>query len=66
MKIENLKDLEAVLKVCRKHGVQTLTIDNVSLSLGAEPVSKKLKTEDSAAKETPQPTEEELLFWSAQ
>ncbi len=37
MKIDNLKQLRAVLKLCRQEGVDTLEIDNVKLVLGTKP-----------------------------
>jgi len=38
MKIESLKQLEALLKLCRKQGVAAITVDGISLQLGSMPV----------------------------
>lgn len=37
MKIESLKDLQKVIQLCRKTGVNSIKIDNVEFHLGAEP-----------------------------
>lgn len=37
MKIENFKDLEKAIKVCRKHGIDSLKIDNIEFKLGLTP-----------------------------
>jgi len=41
LKIDNFKDLERVIKLCRKAGVDSIKIDNVEFHLGAEPYSNK-------------------------
>jgi len=40
MQIKDIKDLEKVIKLCRKTGVDVLKIDNVEFHLGQEPVKK--------------------------
>ncbi len=66
MKLESIKDLEAIIKLCRKQGVQTISIDGVSLSLGDVPQkAKNGATDISEPKVEDQPSDEELLFWSA-
>ncbi len=37
MKIESLKDLEKLVKLCRKAGIQTLKADGIEFTLGVEP-----------------------------
>ena len=37
MKVNTLKDLEKLLKLARKTGVQVMEVDGVKFSLGAEP-----------------------------
>ena len=39
MKINSIKDLQKVLKLCRQTGVTTIEIDGVKLTLGPQPVS---------------------------
>lgn len=66
MKIESLKDLEALVKMCNKHGVSTITVDGVTMQLDGPPEAVKaneLKTEEPG--NTNQYTDEQLLMWSA-
>ncbi len=86
MTINNLKDLEKLIKLCRKTGVQAITVDGISLQLGSLPVKASTSqsfmdmqlptiTIPQVNENTPitppepiksdAPTEEELLFWSA-
>jgi len=37
MNINDFKDLEKVLKLCRKHGVSTIEIDSIKISLDPAP-----------------------------
>lgn len=37
MKIESLKELQKVIALCRKTGVQSIKVDGIELILGAEP-----------------------------
>lgn len=41
MTISDLKELQALIKVCRKLGVNTIEVDGVKLSLGVLPYSPK-------------------------
>jgi hypothetical protein len=41
MKIESLKDLEYLVKLCRKTGIQSIKVDGVELHLGPEPTKKR-------------------------
>lgn len=45
MKIDNIKELQKVIQLCRKFGVFTIEVDNVKLSLG--PVQGELKIDYS-------------------
>ncbi len=65
MKIESLKDLEAVLKLCRKQGVTNFTIDGMSCSLGDAP-DKQPKDGVTETKEAPPYSDEDLIDWSSQ
>ena len=63
MKIETLKELEALVKMCNKHGVSNIEIDGIKMRLaGAE----NLKTElpDSKPSTPDQYSEEDILMWS--
>lgn len=63
MKIDTLKDLEAMLKVCRKQGVTAISVDGIALSLGDVPEPKNVKTEEIPTEGGY--TDEELMFWSS-
>lgn len=66
MKIDTLADLRALIKVCRKEGINAIEVDGVKLELGDVPVRQKLKTEESKiVNEMPSYTEEELMTWSS-
>lgn len=66
MKIETFKDLEIIIKLCRKQGVSSIKVDNVELQLGDAPEKQeKLKPGDNTNPEaTSGLTEEELMLWS--
>lgn len=67
MKVDNLADLKALVKMCRKEGIASIEVDGVKLVLDEAPLRhKKLKTEEPEnTKDMPAYTEEELLTWSA-
>lgn len=78
MKLETLKDLEKLVKLCRKLGVETITVDGVALVLGSAPLvasSKKSPRVSSTSIpgvyindttiETDGLSDEDLLFYSA-
>lgn len=69
MKIDSLKDLEKMIKLCQKNGVEAIEVDGVKISL-KEPVVHTKKhgpmdpldhAKDTAANDL---TAEELLMWS--
>ena len=41
MKLENLKDLEALIKLCRKYNLEAFEIGDIRFSLGASPVKQQ-------------------------
>jgi len=60
MELPNIKELEKLLKMCRKQGVFDLTIGTMSFKLGDLP---KEYTEEET--ETPAgASEEEIIYWS--
>ena len=80
MKLETIKDLEKVIRLCRKLGVDAIKVDGVEFALGREPVKAKASasyktqnlglmpngiTEDTKI-EVEGYTEEQILMWSAQ
>lgn len=65
MKIDNLKELEAVIKVCRKHGVREITVDGISLKIDELQEQTKESGDTKEDLQTPQYTEEQILMWSS-
>lgn len=63
MKIDNLKDLQALVKYCRKAGIASIEVDGIKLAIGASP--KKLAAEESKEVNEKTYTDEEMLFWSS-
>lgn len=65
MKIDSLKELEALVKMCNKHGVSNIEIDGIKLKLDGPPELKtELQSNDQSSTAKPF-TDEDLLFWSA-
>lgn len=62
-----IKDLEVLLKLLRKHGVQEYHDGDLHLKLGDAPAPKARKEEpDNGKVETdPALTDEQILLWSA-
>ena len=71
MALPDLKQLKALVALCRKMGVTTLRHDGMEIVLGEPPVKeqpKKLQTGEPANTqhiETDSLTDMDLLFWSA-
>jgi len=66
MKIETLKDLESVLKLCRKQGIDSLEIDGIKIVFGETPSKANLNTDNKDPETPAEPSEEDLLMWSVQ
>jgi hypothetical protein len=72
MNLPDLKKLKAIIKLCRSSGVESIEIDGIKITMGAEAVktTKKAKkvsvpqVEDDIESED-QPSELDMLFWSA-
>jgi hypothetical protein len=66
MTVKNLKDLEAVMKLCQKHGIHKVTVGNVTLDVTLVEAKEATKPNDMNTPAHPyeQFTEEELLTWS--
>lgn len=65
MTINNLKELKALIKLCRASGIDAIEVDNIKFQLRDKP--EKLKTEQPVAStdETPQYTDQDLMYWSS-
>ena len=71
--IENLKDLEKLLKLCRKQGVTEIDLGTVKFKLGDLPLEQSLQSESfedispNPYKNFPQGelTPEQLMFYSS-
>lgn len=73
MKIENLKDLKKLIQLCRAQGVNTISVDGVTVELGDQPQPVKRSnspatTFNEQVEEVTIPdafTQEQMLMWSA-
>lgn len=79
MKIESLKELKALLKLCREQGVEAFEVGEIKFNLGPAPIKQYYTpkkqvdlpitpggiTEDTKIA-TDLPDQEALLFWSTQ
>lgn len=66
MKIETLKDLEALVKMCNKHGIGDISVDGISMRLNGAPDLKTEQTSGSDKIATPDEfTPEQILMWSS-
>ncbi len=61
--ISDLKEFEKFLKICRKQGVSDVTLNGVSVKLGALP-SKSSAADDQEEIPTESLTPEELMFYA--
>ncbi len=65
--INNIDELEALLKLCRKQGVTEITLQGSSIKFGDLP-EKRRKRDEAEEAEEPLPqglTPEQLMFFSA-
>lgn len=64
MTISNLKELEAVVKMCKKHGVRTIEVDGIKMQINE--AEEKLTSESGKDAELPPVyTDEQILNWSS-
>jgi len=65
MKIENLKELSAVIDLCRRKGVARINISGIEMELTDSAPTKKVKEAEQEPKVENQYTDEQLLLWSS-
>lgn len=70
--IESLKDLEKLLKLCRKQGITDIELGNIKLKFGDLPSDKSVVLEDEITSDNPYAnfpdtilTPSQLAFYSA-
>lgn len=63
MDLPNIKELEKILKLCRKQGITELTMQGMAFKFGDLPLEPGAKTEEPA---NTMPSDEDMLFWSSQ
>lgn len=63
MQLPNVKELEKILKLCRKQGIIELSMGDMSFKFGDLPRGEQAEG-DEAIPQTP--NDEDMLFWSAQ
>lgn len=64
MKIETLKQLESLIDLCSKKGVETVKVDGIELTLREVVKTKRIRRGKDNIQE-PQTPEEAALFWSS-
>lgn len=66
MALPNLKDLKAILKLCRAQGVTDITLGALSVKFGDMPYEIKGGERVAVAEDEPSlPSDEELAYYSA-
>lgn len=72
MTIGDIKDLDRLFKLCRKHGIEEMDFQGIKFKLGPEPIKSKDVNQDEVDTDNPYSnfpdrvlTEEELAFYSA-
>lgn len=65
MKIESPEQLETLVKLCRKLGVEGIEVDGIKLTL-KEPPKRNRKSKESEEVNEDVMTDDQLLFWSSQ
>lgn len=66
MKIENQKELESLLKLCRRQGVRSIEIDGIKMLI--EPLEQEKPQQQSGSvplAALPGLTDEDILLWSS-
>lgn len=66
MKIENQKELESLLKLCRRQGVRSIEIDGIKMLI--EPLEQEKPQQQSSSvplAALPGLTDEDILLWSS-
>ena len=76
VQIETLKDLEKLIKLCKKQGIATIKVDGIEFTLSPEAQARLVKRANRPIEGLPMPgvekietpddlTAEELLFYSS-
>ncbi len=63
--IKDLKELQALLKLCRKQGVTEINLEGVLIKFGELPKKQTGSEDDGDEIQTDEPTDEQLMFLSA-
>ena len=64
--IKDLKELERLFKLCRKHGVDEFEHGDLRLKFGDAPVRRSSQSQGGDEIENEELTEEDMVFLSAQ
>jgi len=65
MKIETIKDMSALLDLCRKKGVESIEVDGLKITLGSAPTRKAKNAGPDTIVAPDALTDEQAMFWSA-
>lgn len=64
MTINSLKELKALIKLCRASGIDAIEVDNIKFQLRDKPQKLNSEKQDGVVESKPF-TEEDMLFWSS-
>lgn len=64
--IKDIKDLEKLLKVCRRQGIDHLKIEGIEIKFGDLPAKGDSRTDQDEEIPTDEPTPEQLMFYAVQ
>lgn len=65
MDLPNLKELKAVLKLCRTMGVTDITLGGIAIKFGELPLTQEEKAADVDGVMAAVPSDEDMAYWSA-
>jgi len=63
---EDLKDLDKFFKICRKHGIETITFKDLVVKFGDMPVKIASETNETDSIPTDELSADELIYYAVE
>jgi hypothetical protein len=63
---EDLKDLDKFFKICRKHGIETITFKDLIVKFGEAPMKTINETNESDSIPTDELSHDELIYYAVE
>jgi len=63
---EDLKDLDKFFKICRKHGIETITFKELAVKFGDMPVKIASETSEADSIPTDELSADELIYYAVE